>query len=156
MKKLVLVFIIAAQLGSCTGKKKEEVSKTKEVVAEKSVSGEVLTYQGTLPCADCEGLETVLKIDQGDGTMENHKFELSSIYKGKTPEKEFVEKGTYNTERGFEDDADGTIYVLNYDKPQADKIYYGTFSKNPDKIYLLDNNRKRIKSEINYSLTLKK
>jgi copper homeostasis protein (lipoprotein) len=156
MKKLVLVFIIAAQLVSCTGKKKEEVSKTKEVVAEKSVSGEVLTYQGTLPCADCEGLETVLKIDQGDGTMENHKFELSSIYKGKTPEKEFVEKGTYNTERGFEDDADGTIYVLNYDKPQADQIYYGTFSKNPEKIYLLDNTRKRIKSEINYSLTLKK
>jgi hypothetical protein len=37
-------------------------------------------------------VETVLRIYQGDGTMESHKFELHTIYKGKSPEKEFVEK----------------------------------------------------------------
>lgn len=108
-----------------------------------------------MPCADCSGIETVLKIYQGDGTMESHKFELTSIYKGK-PDRNFVYQGNFNLERGLADDPDGTIYVLNWDQPESKQIYYGLFSNNPNKIYLLNNKREIIKSELNYSLTLDK
>jgi copper homeostasis protein (lipoprotein) len=81
---------------------------------------------------------------------------LISIYKGKKPEKQFIKKGTYNLERGLEDDPDGTIYILNWDKPETQQIYYGYYSSNPEKVYLLNNKKKIIQSELNYSLLLNK
>lgn len=109
----------------------------------------IAVYEGTLPCADCEGIVTILKIDAS-----SNKFQLSSIYKGKKPEKSFEEKGNINTERGLEKDPDGTIFILNWDKPEKDQIYYGYYSKNPEKLYLLDRNKRIIQSNLNYFLEL--
>lgn len=46
-------------------------------------------YKGTLPCADCEGIETTLTL------LDETNYELETTYKGKskTP---FVNKGTYS------------------------------------------------------------
>jgi copper homeostasis protein (lipoprotein) len=157
MKKTFMILAAVVMLVSCNSKNKQEEDKgaraidtISEAVEEDSVSV-VSVFEGTLPCADCDGIETVLKIDS-----KNNKFELSSIYKGKTPEKEFTEKGNFNTERGLEDDADGTIYILNWDKPEKEQVYYGYYSKNPEKLFMLDREKKIIKSDINYSLTRKK
>lgn len=154
MKKVLFVLVVTAQLFACNSKKSEKIEETKNVKMDKNVSGEAAIYKGVIPCADCEGIETVLKIYEGDGTIESHKFELSSTYQGKEPKKEIIEKGNFNLERGLEDDADGTIYVLNWDKPEAQQIYYGSYSNDREKIYLLDNKRKIIKSDLNYSLTI--
>ncbi|WP_428232332.1 copper resistance protein NlpE [Flavobacterium sp.] len=158
MKKLVLVLVVAGMLCSCNSKKKEETiqapSKINDVESTEKTLGKVTVYEGVLPCADCEGIETVLKIYQGDGTIESHTFELSTVYKGKHPEKKFVEKGKYNVERGLGNDPDGTIYILNYDKPESAQTFYGYSAKNPDKVFLLDNKREKIKSKLNYALTL--
>lgn len=161
MKNLVIILAVACQLWACNSKKNEETVKTvsKDAgssIVEKGSISKVNIYEGLLPCADCSGIETVLKIHQGDGTMESHKFELISTYKGKQPEKSFIQKGNFNYERGLENDPDGTIYILNWDKPESEQIYYGYKSANPDKIYLLDKKREIIKSELNYFLTLKK
>lgn len=154
MKKVLFVLVVTAQLFACNSKKSEKIEETKNVKMDNNVSGEAAIYKGVIPCADCEGIETVLKIYEGDGTIESHKFELSSTYQGKEPKKEIIEKGNFNLERGLEDDADGTIYVLNWDKPEAQQIYYGSYSNDREKIYLLDNKRKIIKSDLNYSLTI--
>jgi copper homeostasis protein (lipoprotein) len=47
------------------------------------------TYKGIIPCADCEGIETTLKL------LDESNYELETIYKGKskTP---FVNKGSYS------------------------------------------------------------
>ena len=161
MRKLCIVLVIATLISSCNSKKKEDTVETAvkdstTVSTEKSTAAKVDVYEGLLPCADCSGIETVLKIYQGDGTMESHKFELFTVYKGKSPEKEFIEKGTFNTERGLENDPNGTIYVLNWDKPAENQIYYGYYSADPEKVYMLDREKKIIKSELNYALTLKK
>ena len=50
------------------------------------------TYQGTLPCADCEGIETTLKL-MGGGT-----FHRDSRYLGKQ-EQPFVESGNFELRR---------------------------------------------------------
>jgi len=47
------------------------------------------TYRGTLPCADCEGIETELTINQ-DNT-----YELKTSYLGKG-DQTFEEKGTFS------------------------------------------------------------
>ncbi len=47
------------------------------------------SYKGTLPCADCEGIETILTL------TDNQSYELKTKYLGKT-EDFFVQKGTFN------------------------------------------------------------
>lgn len=159
MKNLIIVFIVAFQLVSCNSKQKQETVEDSSNVVDNDAANtenkdEVAVYEGLLPCEDCEGIETVLKIYQGDGTMESHKFELSTIYKGKGTEKKLEQKGNFNVERGLGNDPDGTIYVLNYDKPQSEQIFYGYSAANPDKIFLLNNKREKIKSKLDYSLSL--
>ncbi|WET02262.1 copper resistance protein NlpE N-terminal domain-containing protein [Flavobacterium sp. YJ01] len=155
MKKILILTAVFAQLFvSCNSKKQAE---TDEIVKKDSIENQIereetdniLVFEGLLPCADCSGIETILRIDRL-----NNKYELSSIYKGKSPERTSKEKGNLNTERGLENDPDGTIYVLNWDKPQNKQTYYGYFSKNPEKIYMLDRNKKVIKSKLDYSLEL--
>ncbi|MET3027039.1 copper resistance protein NlpE [Flavobacterium sp. UW10123] len=155
MKKLLILAIaILIHLTSCNFKKQQDTNKaiesdSTEISTEKDEVDSTMVYEGTLPCADCSGILTVLKINQID-----NKFELSNIYQGKSPEKQFKEKGNFNTERGLENDINGTIFILNWDKPEKDQCYYGHYSKNPEKLYLLDRNKKIIKSKLNYFLEL--
>lgn len=162
MKKLSLILAITLLFLSCNSTKNEKLLETplkdteSGIIEDTNSLNQVTVYEGVLPCADCGGIETVLKIYQGDGTMESHRFELKSIYKGRGQEKPFIKTGNFNLERGLGDDPDGTIYVLNWDKPQAQQIFYGYTSKTPNTLYLLNNKREIIKSDLNYSLKLKK
>lgn len=154
MKQIFILACVAFQLVSCNSKHNPDESKnvlTDTIASQEkdSVTESVLVFEGTLPCADCEGIETFLKINIVDNT-----FELSSIYKGKSPEKTFVEKGKLNTEKGLEKDQNGTIYILNWDRPETEQVYYGYYSKNPEKLYMLDRNKKVIKSKLDYFLEL--
>lgn len=155
MKKFLLFTVILCITISCNTHSKQENAKSEDQ-KEKNDFSKTTVFEGTLPCTDCSGIKTVLKIYNDYSVSQNNKFELISTYEGKQPQNTFTEKGNFNTERGLENDPDGTIYVLNWDQPEDKQIYYGYFSKNPEKIYLLDKNRKTIKSELNYSLTLKK
>jgi uncharacterized lipoprotein NlpE involved in copper resistance len=157
MKKSIFITAIICLLLSCNSKKKEEITapEIKKTKTDKRLH-KLALYEGVLPCADCSGIQTTLKIDTDYGVMQNNKFELISVYLGKEPNNTFTEIGSFNTERGLGDDPDGTIYVLNYDQPQEKQIYYGYFSANPEKMYLLDKDRKMIKSKLNYFLMLKK
>jgi copper homeostasis protein (lipoprotein) len=154
-------FLLMMVLLSCNSAKNDNAmlsplrSTESNILEDSNSLHQAFIYEGVLLCADCAGIETILKIYQGDGTIESHTFELVSIYKGKKPQKKWIKKGTYNLERGLEDDPDGTIYVLNWDKPETEQIYYGYYSSNPEKIYLLNNKKQIIKSELNHSLMLK-
>ncbi|TDW47373.1 copper homeostasis protein (lipoprotein) [Flavobacterium sp. 270] len=159
MKKTIYFAAIMCLLLSCNSKKTDNntlpenekpVSKTNNDFRKTTI------YEGLLPCADCTGINTTLKINTDYGVMQNNKFELISTYQGKEPGNTFTQKGNFNTERGLENDPDGTIYVLNWDQPLEKQIYYGYYSANPEKIYLLDKDRKIIKSKLNYFLLLKK
>lgn len=56
-----------------------------------------------------------------------------------------VREGELNTERGFGDDPDATVYVLNWRKPEGEQIYYVRLTSDPTHIYVLDGNREMIK-----------
>lgn len=60
----------------------------------------------------------------------------------------FVREGELNTERGFEDDLDATVYVLNWQKPEAQQMLYVRFTDEPTLLYLLDSDRKVITGSV--------
>lgn len=57
---------------------------------------------------------------------------------------DLVREGELNTERGFGDDADATVYVLNWQQPEGERIYYVRLTGDPIHVYVLDGNRKII------------
>jgi len=105
-----------------------------------------IVYEGIIPCADCEGIKLRLKIADGFQS-----YELYELYLGKI-DKPFIERGNLNTERGFEEDEDATVYVLNYDKAENEQKYFVRLTNEPNSIIMLDNNRELIQSNLNYKL----
>ena len=55
---------------------------------------------------------------------------------------ELVREGELNTERGFEDDIDATVYVLNWQKPEGEQMFYVRLTAEPNLLYALDGERK--------------
>ena len=59
-----------------------------------------------------------------------------------------VREGELNTERGFGDDPDATVYVLNWQRPEGEQIRYVRFTNEPDRIYVLDGNGEPIQGSV--------
>lgn len=56
-----------------------------------------------------------------------------------------IREGELNTERGFKDDEDATVYLLNWRKPEGEHIYYVRLADDPTHLYVLDGNREIIR-----------
>ncbi|SEA07037.1 copper resistance protein NlpE N-terminal domain-containing protein [Alkalimonas amylolytica] len=93
-------------------------------------------YEGILPCADCEGIQTRLTLQQ-DGH-----FQLETRYLGKS-EHLFREQGA------FEWDSSGQIIRLERSQPGSDQFFVGE-----NVLWQLDMNGQRITGELaeNYKL----
>lgn len=59
---------------------------------------------------------------------------------------ELVREGEMNSERGFGDDADATVYVLNWQAPEGEQIRYVRLTAEPERLYALDGYQNLIKS----------
>lgn len=57
-------------------------------------------------------------------------------------------EGELNTERGFGDDVNATVYVLNWRAPAAEQMRYVRFSDEPTKAYLLDSDNEVVVSSV--------
>lgn len=114
----------------------------------KTILGE---FEGTLPCADCSGLETKLtlletKPGSGKGT-----YRMSENYlgKSKTP---IRSTGRWETRTGTPKDPSATVYVLDPDKPQKTQYYL----LRPDgSLLTLDRERNEIDAPFNLALQRK-
>jgi hypothetical protein len=53
-----------------------------------------------------------------------------------------ITEGNLNTERGFENDDDATVYILDYDKPENQQKFFVRMTDG--RIMMLDSNRKII------------
>jgi predicted secreted protein len=78
------------------------------------------TYKGTLPCADCEGLDTVLRL------YAKSKFDTTYAYYVRTQtyrgapkgDVTYSDRGDWTVLRGDADDDNATVYQLNPDDEQ--------------------------------------
>lgn len=94
--KLFLAGAVLVAMVSCTGAQKKKDAVQQEAPATSEMQAPVAyygTYEGTLPCADCEGIKTLLTIN------EDTTYALKSEYLGKK-EAIFEESGTYNVLNG--------------------------------------------------------
>lgn len=131
MKKIAILAVMASFVfWSCDSKKDETVTlEETEVTAEETDIPEVPdmhtaetsldytgTYTGVLPCADCEGIETTVVLNE-DGT-----YEVTSTYLGKGEDNVFEESGNYSwKDNGSEivlegDDSENVMYFVAENK----------------------------------------
>lgn len=93
MKKILAFTILTAFLAiGCESKKEEAVVEQPTELADEHNAKNSLdylgTYKGTLPCADCEGIETLIVLN------EDETYEIQTKYLGKE-DNEFTEIGSY-------------------------------------------------------------
>ena len=94
--KVLLLGLFAAFIVSCNSNKKEEnneVIKVEDTVVVDTHNAEnaldyLGVYKGVIPCADCEGIATTVKI------MDDENFEIETSYLGKSNDV-FSDFGTY-------------------------------------------------------------
>jgi uncharacterized lipoprotein NlpE involved in copper resistance len=84
MKKIFITVFVAMGLIACSNATKpaeQEATENVEAVDMAHTSQNSLdyygTYSGTLPCADCEGMKTEIKLDAGNN------YTMKTVYVGK-------------------------------------------------------------------------
>lgn len=111
-------------------------------------------YEGILPCADCSGIKTRVKINGKEGDATTNVFELTQTYMGKEPNNVIVSKGNYTIQRGMDGDSNAVIYIFNPEKSKDEQDYYAVYSNDPNTMYALDRDMKKIQSDLNHALKL--
>ena len=119
MKKTLLILSLSSFILTACNKPNEDSTNHTNNVASQATNTQVVspadtahnaqnsldwdgTYKGLLPCADCEGIKTELKLNA------DHTFELEEEYKGgKGNEKKFESKGKFTF------DSTGSIITLD-------------------------------------------
>jgi copper homeostasis protein (lipoprotein) len=77
----------------------------------------VLTFSGTLPCADCSGIATTLTLTRKAAGWAEGTYRLKQTYIDRGPPR--VTTGDWTTLRGDATDDDATVYELDPDKAQG-------------------------------------
>ncbi|MEO8727585.1 MAG: DUF333 domain-containing protein [Acidobacteriaceae bacterium] len=104
-------------------------------------------FEGTLPCADCEGIDTRLALyakgpfDNADAT-----YRLTLTYMGR--KSHFTQTGAWTILRGMPGNPDATLYQLDPGKPNAASY----LRVGEDELKQLDHHQHIIDSKLNFSL----
>ena len=109
-------------------------------------------YKGTLPCADCSGLETVLRLyAKGKFDTTYAFFIRTQTYRG-TAHGDVVltDRGDWAVLRGDATDENATVYQLNPDDYQHSNSLL--LQNNGNTLVQLDRDQKPIDSKVNLSL----
>lgn len=107
-------------------------------------------YIGTLPCADCEGLQTEITLTKKGEYTDEGTYVVSQTYLGKS-EKPLITKGNWTMIRGDAQNPNASVFLLNPDDPGL-SVYY--LKVGDTEIEMLDNDLKKINSP--FDMTLKK
>lgn len=142
MKAKILLFsMISVLFISCQKQTNDKVSAHDSIAKADSIENVAAhnaknsldyigTYKGILPCADCEGLETTICIN------ENNTYNIKTHYQGKG-EKVFEQKGTFSWNKA------GNTIVLDEVKNGPSQYFLGE-----NKLIQLDMSGKKITGEL--------
>ncbi|WP_160712207.1 copper resistance protein NlpE [Chitinophaga solisilvae] len=108
-------------------------------------------YSGTLPCADCSGIATELKLHE-QANDPDYAFTLRETYQGVSNGKDqtFNSEGSYKIIHGNGGDKDAVIILLNPDKDRNLQRYFQKVSDT--ELKQLDKDMRQVQSTLNYSL----
>lgn len=104
-----------------------------------------LVYSGKIPCADCGGILTTLRLIPDSMT-----YRMKEIYLNTGEgDKVFESAGVYAVNKGTIQDTAATVYLLNPGDAEKSRAYK---LENDSSIRVLDRNLNEINSTLNYSL----
>jgi predicted secreted protein len=110
------------------------------------------TYKGTLPCADCSGLETTLFLYAAGMNDTTYAYYVrSQTYRG-APHGDvtFSDRGDWTLLRGDATNENATVYQLNPDSTQRSE--YLLVQEKGTALLQLDQQQRRIKTKANLTL----
>ena len=114
----------------------------------------ISTYVAMAPTPENIGLESPTDFSVGAASYERYSarvdrvdvvFEQRDYTQYRLTTNDLVREGELNTERGFGDDEDATVYVLNWRQPEGEQMRYVRLTEEPDRIYILDSNQEIIR-----------
>lgn len=118
-----------------------------EVILEADAA-EWLIYEGTVPCADCQGIQMRLKLENKSGA-DDKAYELTETYLGtKDGNRSYQSRGVYQITFGHENDP-AAILITLVDKNNDLRVLIQEESEN---LTLLDQEGKIINSKLPYTL----
>lgn len=108
----------------------------------------IAAYRGVLPCADCPGIDTTVRLFAAADGAENHgRFLIRNTYQER--KSSYSEAGTWSLETGTPDDSSASVYVL---KPKTGSGVTNFLRVSDNEIKQLDNDRKPFAGTVNFSL----
>ena len=108
-------------------------------------------FVGTIPCADCPGIETELTLTRKDAHAAEGSYQLRSTYLERGPPIE--SSGAWTSLRGTPQDENATVYALDPDRPGHEQYF---LKLGDDRVRMLDGERNPIPSDLNFTLTLQR
>lgn len=142
----ILLLLIAISFSSCKSneeKQENEMKTSDTTIVDSHNSKNSLdwqgTYQGTLPCADCEGIDATVVLND-DST-----YEITYKYLGRE-DNIYRERGEFTW-----DDAGGKITMSNQENPNS-----GAYLVGENQLIQLDGDGNRIEGDLASRFILKK
>lgn len=105
-------------------------------------------FEGVLPCADCSGLQTRLRLQEDKHGAGKGTYFLSEDYLGKSP-KPFKSSGRWEAVKGTPKDPAATVYVLDPSKPKKTRYF---LLRTDGSLLSLDGERNEIDAPFDLSL----
>ena len=108
----------------------------------------IATYHGVLPCADCPGIDTTVRLfAAADGAEGHGQYLIKRTYQER--KSSYTEAGTWTLEKGTPNDASASVYVL---KPKTGSGVTNFLRVSNAEIKQLHNDRKPFTGNVNFSL----
>lgn len=125
-------------------------SKAEAAAPKTAMAAPAGTFSGTIPCADCKGIETELVLN-GDANGSGRTFTMKQTYLGKPADKNVVvSSGKWFLAKGNNQDPDAMMLQLIPTEGSNDMLYFVQVSDT--EIKLLDKKQKAIQRNHSYSL----
>jgi uncharacterized lipoprotein NlpE involved in copper resistance len=143
-KPLILLFSIAFFAVACDSQPaQDEANATEDEGQAQEIAERIeeVAFEGTLPCADCEGRQVTLRLK-----TEEPVFNMETIYVGKS-DSVYTQDGTFDIQKGYEEDTEAMVYILNPKDADRRQVFLQT-SENPNSLIQLDDNMKRLRTKL--------
>ncbi len=147
-------FIFIILLTACSGNSNNK-NASANIQIHLPDSNSVLKFEGTLPCADCNGIKTTLTLYHNKAKNQST-YKLREVYQYQNNDKTFDSYGNWTAIKGTQQDPNAIVYQLsvqNEDPEDPDVINYLVVDNNTLK--LIDDEMKEFDSKANYNLTRK-
>jgi NlpE-like protein len=153
LKRQILVGTIVAALcvanvGVCVATANAQDAAQQQAAPASGRGKLVAAYRGVLPCADCPGIDTTVRLfAAADGAEGHGRYLIRSSYQERNSTN--TEMGTWTLEKGTPSDPAASVYVL---KPKTGSGVTNYLVVGDNEIKQLDNDRKPFTGTVNFSL----